>query len=397
MTDNKRWSRLILGAVILFFAGIIYAWSVIKAPFASEFGWGTTELGLNYTLTMCFFCLGGFISGLVAKKVSAKIRMAISGLLVFAGFFITSTLNGNNPVLLYLGYGVMAGLGIGIVYNIAISLTSSWFPDKKGICSGVLMMAFGFSSFVLGKLADKLFKVDSFGWRKVYLVYGIVIGAIIIIGGLLIKGYEQDNTGNKELSDEGEFTTAQMVKRASFWQIFVFILLVAAVGGIALSFGKDVILSFDNSESAQSLAVTIASMLAILNGLGRISSGAIFDKLGVRKTQLITSAVAIAAPLITYLGLVSNVRVVGIIGVCLCGFSYGFAPTVGAAMIGAFYGKKSFSLNFAMLNLNLIPSAFYATIVGKLLDSGSTFATVFLILVICSVVGLVDNIFIKKA
>ncbi len=397
MTDNKRWSRLILGAVILFFAGIIYAWSVIKAPFASEFGWGTTELGLNYTLTMCFFCLGGFISGLVAKKVSAKIRMAISGLLVFAGFFITSTLNGNNPVLLYLGYGVMAGLGIGVVYNIAISLTSSWFQDKKGLCSGILMMAFGFSSFVLGKLADKLFKVDSFGWRKVYLVYGIVIGAIIIIGGLLIKGYEQDNTGNKELSDEGEFTTAQMVKRASFWQIFVFILLVAAVGGIALSFGKDVILSFDNSESAQSLAVTIASMLAILNGLGRISSGAIFDKLGVRKTQLITSAVAIAAPLITYLGLVSNVRVVGIIGVCLCGFSYGFAPTVGAAMIGAFYGKKSFSLNFAMLNLNLIPSAFYATIVGKLLDSGSTFATVFLILVICSVVGLVDNIFIKKA
>ena len=397
MTDNKRWTKLVLGAVILFFAGIIYAWSVIKAPFASEFGWGTTELGLNYTLTMCFFCLGGFISGLVAKKVSAKIRMAISGLLVFAGFFITSTLNGNNPVLLYLGYGVMAGLGIGIVYNIAISLTSSWFQDKKGICSGVLMMAFGFSSFVLGKLADKLFKVETFGWRKVYLVYGIVIGAIIIIGGLLIKGYEQNNAGDKEFSDEGEFTTLQMVKRASFWQIFVFILLVAAVGGIALSFGKDVILSFDNSESAQSLAVTIASMLAILNGLGRISSGAIFDKLGVRKTQLITSAVAIAAPLVTYLGLVANVKVVGIIGVCLCGFSYGFAPTVGAAMIGAFYGKKSFSLNFAMLNLNLIPSAFYATIVGKLLDSGGTFATVFLILVICSVVGLVDNIFIKKA
>ena len=85
---NNRWLRLAIGAFALFFAGIIYAWSVIKAPFAA-FGWTSSQLGLNYTITMSMFCLGGLFSGLLNKKISAKIRMAASGALVAGGFALT--------------------------------------------------------------------------------------------------------------------------------------------------------------------------------------------------------------------------------------------------------------------------------------------------------------------
>ena len=87
---NNRWLRLAIGAFALFFAGIIYAWSVIKAPFAA-FGWTSSQLGLNYTITMSMFCLGGLFSGLLNKKISAKIRMAASGVLVAGGFALLST------------------------------------------------------------------------------------------------------------------------------------------------------------------------------------------------------------------------------------------------------------------------------------------------------------------
>lgn len=394
---NNRWLRLALGAFSLFFAGIIYAWSVIKAPFAA-FGWTSSQLGLNYTITMSMFCLGGLFSGLLNKKINSKIRMAVSGVLVAGGFLLTSTLTAESPVvLLYLGYGIMAGLGIGVVYNVVISLTSAWFPDKKGVCSGVLMMAFGFSSFVLGNVAAKLFANASFGWSKTYLVYGILIGAVLLVCGLFIRAPKPEElpaVTKKANAEQQDFTAAEMLKRPSFWQLFVFFILFSAVGSVALAFGKDILLT---GGLAEGTAVTLASLLAIFNGCGRLTSGAVFDALGIRRTQYITSAVAIAASGIALLGIAVKIPAVVVVGVALCAFSYGFSPTVSAAFSNAFYGAKNFPLNYALLNLILIPSAFYATIAGKIVDSTGSFVAVFALLLVCSLIGLVDNLTIKKA
>ena len=185
-----------------------------------------------------------------------------------------------------------------------------------------------------------------------------------------------------------------MLKRPSFWQLFLFFILFSAVGSVTLAFGKDILLSGGLSEN---VAVTLASLLAIFNGFGRLASGAVFDALGIRKTQYITSAVAIAASWLALLGVATKVSALVVIGVALCAFSYGFSPTVSAAFSNAFYGPKNFSLNYALMNLILIPSAFYATLAGKIVDATGSFVTVFIILLVCSVVGLVDNLTIKKA
>lgn len=395
--NNNRWLRLALGAFALFFAGIIYAWSVIKAPFAA-FGWTSSQLGLNYTITMSMFCLGGLFSGLLNKKISSKIRMAASGVMVAGGFVLTSTLTADSPVfLLYLGYGILAGLGIGIVYNIVISLTSAWFPDKKGVCSGVMMMAFGFSSFVLGNVAAKLFANANVGWSKTYIIYGLLIGAVLLVCGLFIRAPKPEELPamtKKANTEQQDYTASQMLKRASFWKLAFFFILFSAVGCVAIAFGKDILLSVGIAEGT---AVTFASLLAIFNGFGRLTSGAVFDALGIRKTQYISSAVVIAASGIALLGVATKLSAVVVIGVALCAFSYGFSPTVSAAFSNAFYGPKNFSLNYALMNLILIPAAFYATIAGKIVDATGSFITVFIILLVCSIVGLIDNLTIKKA
>ena len=394
---SNRWLRLALGAFSLFFAGIIYAWSVIKAPFAA-FGWTSSQLGLNYTITMSMFCVGGLFSGLLNQKISSRIRMAFSGVLVAGGFALTSTLTADSSVLLlYLGYGVLAGLGIGIVYNVVIALTSAGVPDKKGVCTGVLMMAFGFSSFVLGNVAARLFANAAFGWSKTYVLYGILIGAVLLACGLFIRAPKPEElpaVTKKADAGQQDYTAVEMLKRPSFWKLVVFFILFSAVGSVAIAFGKDILLS---GGLAEGTAVTLASLLAIFNGFGRLTSGAVFDALGIRKTQYITSAVAITASGIALAGVATKVSVLVVLGVALCAFSYGFSPTVSAAFSNAFYGPKNFSLNYALLNLILIPSAFYATIAGKIVDSTGSFVAMFAILLVCSLVGLVDNLTIKKA
>lgn len=259
------------------------------------------------------------------------------------------------------------------------------------------MMTFGFSSLLIGKVADKMFNSD-FGWSKTYLLLGAIIGAVILVTGLIIRAPKPEEIAEfvkskKAVSETEDFTASQMLGKSSFWKMFIFFVLFSAVGGIALSFGKDILLSVSMSKET---AVTIASLLAIFNGIGRLVSGALFDTIGTRKTQFATSGVVIAASGLTLIGILANSPVISAAGICLCAFSYGFSPTVSAALCGEFYGLKNFSLNFSILNLVLIPSAFYATIAGKIVDTTGGFAIVFVILTAFSVVGLIDNIFIKK-
>ena len=91
---KTRWGLLALGTVVLLFAGIIYAWSIIKAPFAGELGWSDSALTFNFTLTMCFFCLGGLVSGLLAKRLSVCVRLLIAAALVGGGLGLVSALGG---------------------------------------------------------------------------------------------------------------------------------------------------------------------------------------------------------------------------------------------------------------------------------------------------------------
>jgi len=264
---KTRWFRLALGVITLFFAGIIYAWSIINAPFDGRVGGGNgacqlcnstdceicnsiffskAELNLNFTITMCFFCISGFVSGLLDKKISPRIRLIISAILLVAGFAITSSIKTgtqSNLLWLYLGYGVMAGTGIGIVYNVVISKTNAWFPDKSGISSGALMMGFGFTALVLGNLMSKLFYVEGIGWRKTYLGFGIIIGIIIFIASFFIKAPSSDlqfpKAKKASHSMSKNYTTAQMVKTFTFWKLFIFFILLAAVGNTAIAGAKD--------------------------------------------------------------------------------------------------------------------------------------------------------------
>jgi OFA family oxalate/formate antiporter-like MFS transporter len=395
MNGMSRWTRLCFSVIALLLAGIIYAWSFLKGPLAELYGWNVNgaQLQLNYTLTLCFFCLGGVLSGFLAQRVSARIRMFVGAACVAAGFIIVSRLTGASAFLLYFGYGFLSGFGIGIVYNVVIAVTNAWFPDKKGVASGSMMLGFGFSAMVLGNLAAKLYAIEGFGWRGTFLWYGIGIGALIALIGLTVrlpKPGEVPENAVRAATDGRDFTTGEMLKRPSFWMLFTFCTIIGMVGATAIGQSRQFVTSID--ENAVALAVLGASMISVMNGAGRLVVGWLFDKLGMRNTQYVASAVLVLAPVVMLVSLVVKSPMLAFIGLCICGFAYSFAPTVTATFSLAFFGRKHFALNFPVLTLTLIPASFASTIAGSL-----SYMTTYALLIGVAVVGAALNLFIKKA
>jgi len=390
METRTRWLRLAITGVVLLFSGILYAWSVISFPFA-DMGFAPAALKLNYTITMCSFCLFGFFSGLLSKKLSPRLRLLFAALLTAAGFVLASCVNRGDAVLLYLGYGLCIGGGIGIVYNAVISAMNAWFPDRKGLCTGIMMMAFGFSTLLIGNpMADAM---EAFGWRYVYRIAGLVLLAVLVLASFFslppAPGTQLPAAKKKAAAGPAEEIPAgQMIRRISFWKLFCFFALLAAVGSTAISGAKG---QFEEMGFAASAAL-LAGAVTVANGLGRIVSGSFYDAFGLRKTQYLTSGVAILATLLTWLGYVLSFPVLCAAGLILCGFSYGFCPTISAAFASGFYGQKHFPLNFSILNLILIPASFVPTLL-----SGCSSSVTFLVLLCASCAGLVLNLTIRRA
>ena len=343
-----RWFYLAVGVIAMLFAGVLYAWSILKAPLATEFGWGASELALNFTLAMSFFCMGGLLGAAISKRLGSRVALIIAGILAALGFLLTVLLQNSSVVMLYLSYGVLAGLGIGIAYNVLIATVSAWFPDKKGLCSGCLMMGFGASALILG---------------------------------------------NVENFDHKAYTSAQMLCRPSFWMAFLCISCLAAVGSSVISFAKDLALSVNASET---LAVSLVGVLSVCNGFGRILTGALFDAIGRRKTMLCANVLTIGAAGVTLLAISVGSLPLCIAGLCLTGMSYGACPTITAAFTSSFFGMKYFSTNMALMTFTVMAGSFIATASNKILEITGGYTATFIMLLGLTFVAFILNVFIQK-
>lgn len=399
---NKRWFYLAAGVFAMLFSGVLYAWSILKIPFKESFGWEDSVLSLNFTLTMCFFCLGAFFGSLICKKIGPKFTLIISGILVGAGFISTGLLSADLPYLIYLTYAILAGTGIGISYNVVVSTVCLWFPDKKGFCSGCLMMGFGISTLLLGNTISVLFENASFGWSKTYILLGAVIAAVIVVAGIILRLPTKDivfpevkktKAVTKEAFDVRDFSTSEMLKSFTFWRAFLCMAFITAVGNSVISFARDLVISVD---AAPVLATTLVGVLSVCNGLGRILTGAVYDALGRRITMIAENILTIVAAGITLLAVVIHSLPVCIIGLCLTGLSYGSCPTMTSAFTASFYGQKYFSVNYSLTNFNLILAAFIANFSNSLLSSTCAYTAPFIMLLILAVCALGLNFSIKK-
>ncbi len=371
----KRYVYLAIGTFSMIFSGINYGWSILKSPLAAEFAWTPPQLAVNFTLTMTFFCLGNILAGYLARWTGFKVTLYSGILLAGISFIVYARLATDNIMLLYMCYGTVAGLGIGMIYNSIIAILNKWFPDKKGLCSGMLMMGFGSSALIVGNIAERMIANPMIGWRATYTFLGAAILIIVGVTALIIKEPELDQ---QQLGGGASgFSVKEMIRTKIFILFFILLVGINMIGITVISFAKDYIMDLGASAT---LAATIVGVLSMFNGIGRIISGISYDKKGHKFTMMMATGMALLAALSIFAGAYFNLFFIGVISFIIVGFSYGCAPTITAVYTRAWFGDKWFASNFSIMTMALMPASLTATLAGKLYLASGNYISVSLVL-----------------
>src|SRR6202789_3339378 len=287
MSKNNRWGIAVAGFLMQMALGAVYAWSVFRVPLAKQFHWSIQQVTLTFTISIFVVGVAAFFGGLWQNKVGPRVVALTGGFLYGLGVFLAS-FSANKLWWLYLSYGVIGGIGVGLSYIVPIAVLVKWFPDRRGLITGVAVGGFGAGALVTAPLATHLIQIV--GVLQTFAYLGI---AYLLI--TMATGYFMQNppAGWKP---EGWIPSAtQAVQRASvdytlggalrtwqWWALWTLLFLNTSAGISIISQESPMF-----QEIAKVSAVVAASMVGIAsigNAVGRIFWAWISDAITRRWT-----------------------------------------------------------------------------------------------------------------
>ena len=307
MNTQKVQNRgfVVLGAILIQLAlGAIYAWSVFT-PSLTEAGWAKSDTQWVFAIGLASFAVFMVFSGRKLATVGPQKLTILGGIILGAGYLLAGLFGGTDFWALTLLLGLVGGAGIGVAYVVPIAVGMRWFPDKKGMITGLAVAGFGFGAMIWVKLAGSWgHLIANLGLSTTFTIYGIAFIAMVVIGGLwmkfppagwLPKGYEEKNTGTVK-TDSVDFTSKQMLGKVQFYLIFLTFVFSAGAGlmsiGLMKLYPMDALQANGLSavEASAIAGTAIAVFFSLSNGLGRILWGMLSDKLGRKTSILIMTA-----------------------------------------------------------------------------------------------------------
>lgn len=350
---TNRWV-VVAGAILIQLAlGAIYAWSVFTNLLTDEAGlykFTASEAAWVFSAGLATFAFVMVLAGRWQAKSGPTIVSFTGGLVLGLGYILGGFFGGSFWAQLFF-IGIMGGAGIGLAYVVPIAVGVKWFPDKKGMVTGLAVAGFGFGATIWVKLASSWFggllkttaAFDLPPVQSVFVIYGITFAALVIIGSMVMvnppegykpKGWTPPTRTSTKAFGGVDFDSRHMLKTPQFyklWSVFIFSALAGLMVIYCISlFGIDA-LKFNgmDGERAEIVGATAMAWYAILNGLGRILWGMISDKIG-RKNAIISMTLFQGVMMLMTYHVFINF-----------GFSYGFV--VAASVIGFNFGG-----NFAL-------------------------------------------------
>jgi OFA family oxalate/formate antiporter-like MFS transporter len=341
-----RWGLVAAALLLQFSIGAVYAWSVFsKALQAAEpFKLNKVEATLPFEVTIGMIFIGTYIGGRIQDRRGPRM-VAMSGGVIYAfGVILASFAKDASQLwLLVLGYGVIGGFGLGLAYIVPIAMLQKWFPDRRGLITGLAVGGFGFGAVLTAPIAQRLIDANKDVPTAAFLPLGIgylicsVAGAAFFRNppeGYKVPGYVPPTTGR--VVDSGRDYTPGEAMRTWQWYALTAILTLAVTAGIAL-ISQAAASATDIAGYTAAAAAGAVGILAIFNGAGRVVLAALSEKIGRMTTFIIILAVEGVCLLL--LPHVSNQAAFFVLAamVYLCyGGAFGTMP----ATAGDFFGVK---------------------------------------------------------
>ncbi len=375
--------------------GVVYAWGVFLLPIATEFGWGRGPISLAVSILLLTFSGFMVVVSMVQRRYGVRLTAMAGGAFVSMGWILAHFTE--SLLWLYATYGVLAGIGTALSYMPSISAGIKWFPDKRGLVSGIVVFGFGFGAALFAPLATHL--VELYGWRTTMLVLGAGFGLAITCAAQLLKEPPEGWTppgwtptkDDEVAATSYDFTPKETLKTTTFALMFLTFAISMVAGMMAIghiaAFAEDV--GYTAAQAA--LALTI---LAIGNGSGRIIFGAASDKMGRTNTlALLFTTIGVTMLALYYMTpLFALYAAALLIGLCFGGFLAVYPPTT-----ADLFGTKNFGTNYGLVSVGYGTGCFIGPwLGGTIFDITGSYFVAFAIAGVLALVGaIVVYLFIK--
>jgi OFA family oxalate/formate antiporter-like MFS transporter len=299
--EQKRWWIAVAAVIMQLCLGTVYAWSVFKNPLKNMFGWQEVPIQLTFTIIMVVIATSAAFGGILVDKYGPRKVATLGGILFGIGTLVAGlSAQIGNIWLLYLGFGVIAGIGNGFGYVTPIATLIRWFPDKRGLVTGLAVMGFGAGAVFMGQLApiminkfdvkDAAGKITETGVGMTWYIWGVIFLILVVLAaqmfknppkGWMPKGFVP-KAGSASSAAES-FNMSEAIRTPAWWMLW-------AMLGLNISAGLGLLsqlspmaqrLMTDSSAAEKAiLAGTVVAIASIFNGLGRLFWAWLSDLIG---------------------------------------------------------------------------------------------------------------------
>ncbi|PLC47406.1 OFA family MFS transporter [Lacticaseibacillus paracasei] len=337
---SKRRYLVAIGGILLhLMIGSVYAWSVFTGPIAKQTGWALSSVTVAFSIAIFFLGMSAAFMGRLVERFGPRLTGTVAALLYGSGILLTGlAVQLESLPLLYIGYGVVGGLGLGAGYVTPVSTIIAWFPDKRGLATGMAIMGFGFAAMLTGPIAQNL--IAGIGLVPTMYVLGTAYLLIMLTAAQVIRkprpGEVPAADIAKSVSLTGTAMTAnQAVKTRSFrylWLMF-FINITCGIGLVAVASP----MAQQQTGMSAATAAMMVGVVGLFNGFGRLAWATLSDLIGrpLTYTLIFTVDVAMLAGILVF----SSPLLFGS-ALCLIMSCYGAGFSVIPAYLGDVFGTK---------------------------------------------------------
>jgi OFA family oxalate/formate antiporter-like MFS transporter len=405
-SDNPtrgRWLLVAAALLLQFSIGAVYAWSVPSKALqaAGPFHLTKLEASLPFEVTIGMIFIGTYVGGRIQDRRGPRPVAMVGGVIYAIGVIVASFAHDRSQLaLLVLGYGVISGFGLGLAYIVPIAMLQKWFPDKRGLITGLAVGGFGFGAVLTSPVAQRLIDANKDVPTRAFLPLGIGYLALSLIGasffrnpppGYAVPGYVPATTGR--VVDSGRDYTQQEALRTPQWYLLMSILALNTTAGIAL-ISQAAASATDIAGYTATGAAAVVGVLAIFNGAGRIVWAAVSDYTG--RMLAFTAMLGLSGVSLVLLPHAANSALFFILAavVYLCyGGGFGTMPATAGDYFGVKHAGAIYGLMIVAWSIAGVAGPFIASaLIGSSKNYGLADTTLGIIALVAMVLPFVTKI-----